>query len=275
MTTLIQFSQSRVKPPSNYLQAFTLVELLVVIAIVGLLAALLLPTLARARIHAKRVQCLSNEKQLAFVWSMYAADNNDWLVPNGCSNPPDTSQRLWVQGAFVDPVARITSRYILDPKYAAFADYLKNIKVYVCPTDRATVKVYGKAYPTLRSYALNAYLGWVGRWDIRLSPDYKVFLKHSSAMAASGTILFQDVQSDSICWPYFGVRMQDESFFNFPNTSHNQRGNVAFADGHIEAHKWLDARTLRAFSPDYHGHNDPSPGNADLAWLRAHTTVEK
>jgi prepilin-type N-terminal cleavage/methylation domain-containing protein/prepilin-type processing-associated H-X9-DG protein len=261
--------------PTTTSPAFTLVELLVVLAIIGLLAALLLPTLARARMQARRVQCFNNEKQLALVWLMYAGDNHDWLVPNGAINPPDPSRRLWVQGAFVYPLSCITSRYILDPRYAAFADYLKNIRVYVCPTDRSMVEAYGKWYPKLRSYALNAYLGWVGPLDERLSTAHQTFKKHSQINAPSGTFLFQDVQPDSICWPYFGVRMQDENFYNFPNSSHNQRGNVSFADGHIETHRWEDPRTLRAFSPDYHQHNDPSPHNPDLAWLRERTTVKK
>jgi len=87
--------------------------------------------------------------------------------------------------------------------------------------------------------------------------------------------LFQDVDPNSICWPYFGVYMNQESFFNFPNSSHNRGGVVSFADGHVERHRWQDQRTISAFSPDYHRHSDPSPRNVDLAWLRERTTVHK
>jgi prepilin-type N-terminal cleavage/methylation domain-containing protein/prepilin-type processing-associated H-X9-DG protein len=266
-------------------RAFTLIELLVVISIIAILASLLLPALAAAKEKGRRIRCISNQRQLAITWVVYATDNNDVLVANG---PPISGgsplRKLWVQGEFFYPSDSTNTEFILDPKYALFAPYLQTTGVYKCPSDPPELVVGTTQDARIRSYSLNAFTGWIGPWDTRLCPQdvFRVFNKSSdiTSPAPADLLVFSDICPQSICWPYFGVFMgfgttvnpSTDMFFNFPGVNHNQGAVLAFADGHAARQKWIDPRTIAAKSFYYHNHQDASANNADIDWLRMHAT---
>ncbi len=275
---------SRISPPARSLrlpQGFTLIELLVVVGIIALLAGVLLPSLVKAKARARLVQCINNQRQLSLTWLMYAGDNNDALVADGVPVQGGTIQdKFWVQGLFFYHFDATNRNLILNPGYALFAPYLKTIDVYRCPADRSGVKIGPGSYSKVRSYALNCYLGWTGLMDSleAPTPNYKIFEKTTALDSPAPSVLFTfiDVHPSSICRPYFGVEMGapgTEAFINYPATYHEGKGVVGFADGHAETHQWLDPRTLAANSPDFHRHDDPSPQNMDLDWLRDRATT--
>ncbi len=234
-------------------RGFTLIELLVVIAIIAILAALLLPALSAAKQQARKIQCLNNEKQLATTWLLYSTDNTDLLVPNGAEQNI-IKEPLWVAGAYHNfQPAFINQIYLLDRRYAAFANYLSTKAVYKCPSETTTHIVQrGRPVPQIRSYAMNLYLGPTSSIFDRLSARYMDYRKTTRIGKPSDTFLFQDLSPQSLCTPAFLVFMPGQSgeqFFHIPAVHHGNGGVVSFADGHVEAHRWLDARTFQRATP--------------------------
>ncbi|MHB8520871.1 MAG: prepilin-type N-terminal cleavage/methylation domain-containing protein [Limisphaerales bacterium] len=265
--------------PTPLRRAFTLIELLVVIAIIAILAALLLPALAGAKASALRTQCLNNLKQLSIIWVMYAGDNDDRLVSNGQG---DSAIPTWIAGSFEGSPPDATNDVLLyDPKRSLFGPYLKTAKIYKCPADRTPGTSATLTSPRVRSYAMNVHAGWTGaQYRALPTTGYKVFKRTPDfgAPGPSDLLIFEEVHPDSICRPFFGVYMDagpKARFYHYPASYHNRAGVDSFADGHVANHKWVDVRTYKPKSRDFHGHNDLSPNNPDIAWIQERSTAAK
>lgn len=267
-------------------RGFSLVELLVVIAILVLLASLLLPGLSGAKESARRIQCINNLRQLAITWEVYADDHGDRVAPNGYGTPETLAgSRLWVVGdTHRNPPSFTNESYLLDPRYAAFAGYLQSAAVYKCPSDRITIEIDERASPKTRSYALNGYLGWQSP-NIEssfLSLKHQLYLKTSDLGAGSPSSLLQfvDTAPGNVCHSAFVVAIDHGLtglYYHLPSAQHRGRGNLSYADGHVETHRWRDPTTTalakERWIPDHVSLQFPS--NPDLAWLQERASQPK
>jgi prepilin-type N-terminal cleavage/methylation domain-containing protein len=147
------------RPPLDK-AAFTLLELLVVIAVMAILAGLVLPALSKATVQARGIQCRNNPRQLTMAWLMYADDNAGRLAPN----LPD-SVNSWVGGiiTFDGPATDCTNtQKLLDPEWAKLGPYVRAADSFKCPSDRSSVLFKGTRYSRVRSYSMNAAVGFPG-----------------------------------------------------------------------------------------------------------------
>ena len=143
-------------------RAFTLIELLVVIAIIGILSAMLLSVLSRAKNNASKVTDLNNLKQIMVALHLYTADDGDVLPPpnwdNGGFIGPQGINTGWLYKP--DLTATGTDRFKV--KTGLFWDTLRNPEIYLCPMDKPESSKFGSRPQQISTYAMNgAVIGFM------------------------------------------------------------------------------------------------------------------
>jgi prepilin-type N-terminal cleavage/methylation domain-containing protein/prepilin-type processing-associated H-X9-DG protein len=275
---------------------FTLIELLVVIAIIAILAAMLLPALAKAKAKANRASCLNNLKQWDLAQTMYVDDNNQTFpatkIANGTPGfPGNEDEPTFLDLTDVEFTDNQSGQnYGRDAWFNALPPYIKSKplwqyalsttgpqefnngkNIFHCATAQSqpldpSLNIGSRA---IFHYGMNSKGMWEQGGTVQVLPVRTQIVKRPSAF-----VMFSDNRVRADETPYYGTDSSKASTLGSPqnytsrfSSRHDKGGVIAFSDGHAGYYKYEYVAVAHNGKPS-------DPAKPDINWTHDGTSAD-
>lgn len=251
---------------------FTLTELLITVSIIGLLSALLLPAIGKARSKTKATVCLNNHRSLSLAMALYVGESRGYFTPNVEAPFPEIVSTNWVAGHMGATDLRTEVILMRSPSRSLLHPYISANQTYACSARSLlkprTLGLSSRINPT------SVVLSNMWQWTPANEPPFE---KMTDVLNPARTFTFIEESASSVGDAYFAVDhsgsgqpyatySSESAFFaDIPGASHSGATVVSFVDGHANLRLW-NSTELRhdRLSP----RSRPAHAKDDILWLR-------